>query len=72
MGRQDLGGHKAAGLDLRKLEGKKRRALEKLSAEMVRCAHRAIFANTTCRATSSDAPLPTYDPNMDVGEPSSP
>lgn len=59
---------KGAGFDTRRLEGKKRRALEKLSAEMVRCAHRAIYTNTTCRAASDYVPPPPADPREDARE----
>ena len=58
----------AAGYDTRKLNSKYRRAMEKLSAEMVRCAHRAIHSNTTGRGSSSFSPPPTTDIDEDLGE----
>ena len=45
-----------AGYETRRLEGQQRRALEKLSAEMVRCAHRAIYGNTTGRGPMDYSP----------------
>ena len=52
-----------------KLESKKRRGLEKLSAEATRCLHRAIHGNTTGRgASTTPPPVSAYDPNDDAGE----
>ena len=49
-----------------------RRALEKISAEMVRCAHRAITKNTTFKGYESFVPEPLTDPSVDEGGPSEP
>ena len=59
---------KAAGYETRRLEGQQRRALEKLSAEMVRCAHRAIYGNTTGRGPMDYSPPTTPQGNEDAGE----
>ena len=59
---------KATGADTRKLESKYRRALERLSAEMVRCAHRAIYSNTTGRGVSPTTHADADDDRMDAGE----
>ena len=54
--RQRMAEAKASGLPVRRIEGKIRRALEKISAEMARCLHRMIYQNCTARAAS---PQPT-------------
>ena len=52
----------ANGFPTRRLENKKRRALEKISCEMVRCAHRAIYQNAHGRVNEAYAqPAPTAD-----------
>ena len=50
---------KQTGYPLKKLEGKERRALEKISASMCRNLHRALLYNTHGRASSTA--LPTAD-----------
>ena len=50
--RQRMAEARANGLPTRRVEGKIRRALEKISAEMARCLHRMIYQNCTARAAS--------------------
>jgi hypothetical protein len=59
---QRLAEAKAGGHDTRRLQSQKRRAFEKLSAEMARCAHRAIYTNTTARAASESMPTSNAEP----------
>ena len=56
-------------MDPKRIQNKQRCLLEKISAEAQRCAHRAIFTNTTARGSSSTpTPLPVNEAEA-AGEP---